>query len=122
MFQGDEDIYRALRLGAATYVLKGVRSEELLRTVRDVHAGKCLLPEPVATLLAGRSSHSLTAREVEILQLVREGLRNKEIAGVLHITEETTKTHVKNILVKLKVSDRTAAVNVALQRGVIHPR
>lgn len=121
MFQGEEDIHRALRAGAATYLLKGIRADELLRTIRQVHAGERLLPAPVASLLAARESQALlTRREVDVLKLVARGLRNKEIAADLCISIETTKTHVKSILAKLRVNDRTAAVQVAQQRGVIH--
>ena len=121
MFQGEEDIIRALKAGAATYVLKGVKSEDLLKTIRQVYSGQRPIPEPVASLLAEHIGQPLlTPREVEILKLIARGFRNKEIAGTLHLSEETIKTHVKNILAKLKVSDRTAAVNVALKRGAIH--
>jgi DNA-binding NarL/FixJ family response regulator len=123
MFQGEEDIYRALKAGAATYLLKGVPSDELLQTVRRVHAGERPLPASVALLLAARDGNMLlTVREVEVLELVANGFRNKEIAGALRISIETAKTHVKSILGKLKVNDRTAAVQVALQRGLIHLR
>lgn len=119
IFQGEEDIYRALKAGAATYLLKDTRSDELLRIVREVHAGNRPLPSLASVLAAREDQPLLTTREVEVLELVEKGLRNKEIAAALRITEETTKVHVKNILAKLHVSDRTAAVNVALQRGIL---
>ena len=121
MFEGEEDVRRALRAGAVTYLLKDVRAEEMLRTIREVHAGQRPIPASIATLLAACEGHALlTTREIEVLQFVAEGLRNKEIGATLGITEETAKTHVKNILAKLQVSDRGAAVNIGLQRGVIH--
>jgi DNA-binding NarL/FixJ family response regulator len=121
MFHGDEDIFRALQAGAATYVLKDARSEELLRIVRQVHGGERPLPDNVAALLAARSAHPvLTAREIEVLQLVALGLRNKEVGAELGVSNETIKVHVKNILAKLGVNDRTAAIKVARQRGIIH--
>ena len=123
MFRGEEDIHRALAAGAATYLLKGVRSDELLRTVRQVHAGERPLPAHVAVVLAARDENAqVTLREVEVLKLVAKGYRNKEIAAALTISIETAKTHVKSILAKLKVNDRTAAVQVAQQRGLIHLR
>jgi DNA-binding NarL/FixJ family response regulator len=121
MFQGDEDIYRALRAGAATYVLKDVRGDELLEIIRQVHAGARTLPQDVSTLLATRDTQSaLTPREQEVLGLIAHGRRNKEIGAELGISVGTIKVHVKNVLAKLEVNDRTAAVSVALQRGIIH--
>lgn len=121
MFHGDEDVFRALQAGAATYVLKDARSDDLLRIVRQVHAGERPLPANVAALLSARSEHPLlTAREIAVLELVAQGLRNKEVGGVLGVTEETVKSHVKNILAKLGVNDRTAAIKIARHRGIIH--
>ena len=123
MFRGEEDIHRALKAGAATYLLKGVRSDELLQTVREVSRGQRPLPAHLQQLLAAREENELlTVREVQILELVAHGLRNKEIAAALEISIETAKTHVKRILGKLKVNDRTAAVKVGLERGLIHLR
>jgi DNA-binding NarL/FixJ family response regulator len=120
-FQGNEDIHRALNAGAATYLLKDVRSHELLDMIREVHAGRRPLPPNVASLLEARGAHPLlTSREVEVVALLAKGLRNKEIAGVLGISEQTTKVHVKNILAKFNVSDRSAAINIALRRGIVH--
>ena len=121
MFQGDEDIYRALRAGAATYLLKDGRSEELMNVVRKVHDGGRPLPFNVASVLATRDAHlALTPRELEVMQLVAKGLRNKQIASVLDLSEETVKVHIKKILSKFKVTDRTAAVQIAVQRGIVH--
>jgi DNA-binding NarL/FixJ family response regulator len=120
IFHGDEDIRRALDAGASTYVLKDVRSEELLRIVREVYSGERLLPSNVASRLAATSLPALTPRELEVLELMAKGMRNKEIGFVLGISNETIKVHVKNILAKLNVNDRMAAINVALHRGLIH--
>jgi DNA-binding NarL/FixJ family response regulator len=121
MYQGDEDIYRALESGAATYLLKDTLSDDLVRVVREVHAGSCSLPPNVAMRLATRSTQRvLTPREVEVLEQMATGLRNKEIGATLKISEETVQVHVRNILSKLGVNDRTAAVTVAFRRGIIH--
>ena len=123
MYQGDEDIYRALAAGAATYVLKDALSDDLVRVIREVHAGKRPIPSEVAATLATRRAQtSLTPREVEVVRLIAEGLRNKEIGFALGITEQTAKVHVKNILTKLSVNDRTAIIPIALRRGIIHIR
>jgi two-component system NarL family response regulator len=123
MYQGDEDIFRALEAGAATYLLKDTLSQDLLRTIRDVNDGKRPLPANVAARLAERSSQpGLTQREVEITTLIAKGMRNKEIAAALSIAEETVHAHVKNIFAKLNVNDRTAALAMALRRGIIHIR
>lgn len=121
MFQGEEDIYRALKAGAATYVLKDVRADDLMGFVRQVHAGQRPMPSDVAAVLAARSEQDvLTERQIEVLQLLAKGLHNKEIAAILGITHETAKVHVKNILAKFGVNDRMAAVTIAMQRGIIH--
>jgi two-component system NarL family response regulator len=121
VYQGDEDIYRALQAGAATYLLKDALPDDLVRMIREVETGGRSIPPNVQALLAFRTAHpTLTPREVEILQLVSNGLRNKEIAASLGISEETAKVHVKNILTKLGVNDRTAAITVGLRRGIIH--
>lgn len=121
MYQGDEDIYRALEAGATTYLLKDTLSDDLVRVVRQVHDGEQPLMPNVAARLAERaSSQTLTGREVQVIELISQGLRNKEIAVSLGISEETAHVHVRNILAKLKVKDRSAAINVALRRGIIH--
>lgn len=120
-YHGDEDIYQALRAGAATYLLKDAILDDLAPVVRDVHRGGHPLPDAVRDILASRDQAvPLTSREVEVLELIAEGLRNKEIAGALGITEETAKVHVKNLFKKLNVNDRTAAVTQALRRGILH--
>jgi DNA-binding NarL/FixJ family response regulator len=121
MYQGDEDIYRAIQAGAAGYVLKDSVSDELLRVIREVHGGGTAVPPDVAAKLALRPSQTaLTAREVQVLEVLTTGMRNKEIADVLGITEETARTHIKNIFNKLNVHDRTAALAEAVRRGLIH--
>ena len=120
-YDGDEDIYRALHAGARAYLLKDMPREELLETVRAVHAGAHRLPTEVAARLAERMHQSeLTSREVEIVEHIASGLSNKQIAAALGIGEATVKTHVNNILGKLGANDRTHAVTVALRRGFIH--
>jgi two-component system, NarL family, response regulator len=119
--EGDEDIYRALRAGARAYLLKTVAAEELLRTIRDVHAGQRRLPQALAARLVDRvHGDELTRREMEVLRLIVLGRRNRHIARTLEISEGTVKGHVKNILGKLHVSDRTQAATVALRRGIVH--
>ncbi len=117
---GEEEIYRSLQAGARGYVLKSVMREELLRAIREVHAGGRYVDPTVASLLAARLSHrSLTSRETEVLRMVAKGFGNKEIAAALNIAEVTVKLHVSHVLEKLNVKDRTEAATAALQRGII---
>jgi DNA-binding NarL/FixJ family response regulator len=119
--EGDVDIQRAMEAGARGYVVKGIVREELLETIRSVHAGKRRLPAAVAQKLAEHmADEPISSRELEVLSLVAAGKRNKEIAGELSIAEDTVKMHVRNILSKLQVNDRTEAVTIALRRGIIH--
>jgi DNA-binding NarL/FixJ family response regulator len=121
MYQGHEDVFRALDAGAATYILKDTLARELIHVIREVHAGRRPMMPDVRARLAERSKQSaLTAREIHVLELVSRGLRNKEIAAALELSEATVQVHVRNILGKFQVNDRTAAVNVALRRGIIH--
>ena len=121
MYHGEEDIYRALEAGAATYLLKDSISDDLTSMIREVSVGGRPLPPNIANVLATRATQALlSAREIEVVQLIAQGLRNKEIATALHITEETAKVHVRRVFAKLDVNDRTAAVRVALRRGIIH--
>jgi DNA-binding NarL/FixJ family response regulator len=121
MYHGDEDIHKALLAGASTYLLKDMLSDDLMRVIREVHAGqRSLLPDVQVRLDERATRPSLTPREVQVTELIGRGFRNKEIAAELHISEETVQVHVKSILTKLGVNDRTAAVNVALRRGIIH--
>ena len=123
MYEGDEDIYRAHQAGATTYLLKDTLSSDLIRVVRAVHAGERPVDPQVQARLAERASGpTLTAREIEVLQLISEGLRNKEVGATLGIAEGTVQIHVKNIFGKLNVSDRTAAVQIAVRRGLIQMR
>jgi DNA-binding NarL/FixJ family response regulator len=123
MYEGDEDIFRAHQAGATTYLLKDTLSSDLVRVVREVHAGeRPVLPEVQARLAERASMPTLTSREVEVIQLISQGLRNKEVGAMLGITEGTVQIHVKNIFAKLNVNDRTGAVQVAVRRGLIHMR
>jgi DNA-binding NarL/FixJ family response regulator len=120
-YKGDEDIFRALQAGAVTYLLKEALGDDLIPIIRAVHAGGVPLPSEVGRKLADHIKQTpLTKREMEVLQLVAEGMRNKEIAAHLYISEETAQGHVKSILSKLKVHDRTEAVTVAIRRGILH--
>lgn len=122
MMRGDEDIYRALQAGAATYLLKDTAIEDLTDVIRSVYAGRHprLSPEVRAQIDARAGRPSLTTRETGVLELVRRGLRNREIAASLAISEETVQSHVRSILSKLEAPDRTAAVDIALRRGILH--
>jgi DNA-binding NarL/FixJ family response regulator len=120
-FDGDEDIFNALEAGAQGYVLKSSSGEKLIPALRAVAAGQRWIPSEVASRLSARHSfEQLTPREVQVLEKLARGLANKEIADVLSITEYTTKDHLKSIMAKLHVADRTEAVTAAIQRGIIH--
>jgi two-component system, NarL family, response regulator len=120
-YDGDADIHRALSAGACSYLVKDVLVAELVRTIRSAAEGKRLIPAAVASRLAEFTPRvDLTARELEVLRLVAKGLRNREIARVIGRTEGTVKVHLKNIHEKLGVEDRTEAVTLALQRGILH--
>jgi len=120
-YDGDEDIYRALRAGAMAYLLKDTPRDDLLDTIRAVHAGQKRIPPEVAAKLAERvTAPELTERELEVLTLIVAGRSNKEIGVALTISEGTVKVHVASILGKLGVSDRTQAATTALQRGIVH--
>jgi two-component system, NarL family, response regulator len=120
-YDGDADIHRALSAGACAYLVKDVLGAELVGAIRSAAAGKRVIPPLVASRLAEYTPRvDLTAREVEVLRFVAKGLSNKEIGRVIGRTEGTVKVHLKNIHEKLGVEDRTEAVTVALQRGIIH--
>lgn len=120
MYEGDEAIFRALDAGAAAYVLKDVIAEDLIRVIREVDSGEYSAPESITMRLEARKDFPvLTPRETEVVRLIAEGMRNKEIGFALNISEGTAKIHVKNILAKLKVHDRSAVVAVALKRGIL---
>jgi DNA-binding NarL/FixJ family response regulator len=120
-FAGDVEIQRALEAGARAYVLKSTPPKELVEVIRQVHAGKKRIPPDIAARLAEHySDESLTTREVEVLQQIAGGNRNRDIADKLFITEETVKVHIKHIMEKLGASDRTQAVAIGVRRGIIH--
>ena len=117
---GDVQISRALKAGARGYLLKGLLRKELLETIRAVHVGKKHVSSEVATELAEHATDdALTPREVDVLRLIAGGNANKEIAALLSLTEETVKSHIRNILGKLGANDRTHAVAIGLKRGFI---
>ena len=117
---GDAEIQRALRAGAAAYVLKSMPKDELLAVVRSVHEGGRHIPPAVAARLAEHlGEDDLTTRELEVLQLIRDGFRNKQIADQLAIAETTVNFHIKNLVEKLGANDRTHAVTIALRRGLL---
>ncbi|PWU13192.1 MAG: DNA-binding response regulator [Verrucomicrobia bacterium] len=119
-YDGDTDIHRAVKAGAQGYVLKNTSREKLIPGLRAVAAGQQWIPKEIATRLAERNIfEELTAREIQVLEQMAKGLANKEIADVFKISEHTVKGHLKNILGKLLVADRTEAVTKALQRGII---
>ena len=119
-YSGDEEIRRALQAGASAYLTKDVLDDELVKTIRLVHGGRAYLPPAVAATLAAHATRpELTARELDVLALIVRGMGNKQIAAELKIAEYTVKNHVKNVLSKLGVEDRTQAATSALQRGII---
>jgi DNA-binding NarL/FixJ family response regulator len=119
-YVSDEEIYAALQAGAMAYLVKSVGREELTQAIRKAAAGRRHIPAELATRLADRMSRAqLSTRELDVLRLLVGGKRNREIASVLDITEGTVKLHVSSILGKLGVVDRTEAVTVALQRGIV---
>jgi DNA-binding NarL/FixJ family response regulator len=116
----DEEIYKAMQFGAMGYLPKSVQREELTQAIRKVASGRRHITPEVAALLAdGMSRSHLSSRELDVLRLLVGGKRNREIARILDITEGTVKLHVSSILGKLTVADRTEAVTVALQRGIV---
>jgi DNA-binding NarL/FixJ family response regulator len=120
-YDGDEDIHKALEAGAQAYLLKGMSHNELVNAIRTVHSGLKYIPASVSKSLAERPPHSeLSAREMEVLELIVKGHSNREIGEALGISEATVKWHVNIILSRLNVSDRTQATVAALQRGIVH--
>jgi DNA-binding NarL/FixJ family response regulator len=119
-FEGDVEIQRALEAGARGYMLKNLPPSELVQGIRQVHAGKKRVPPEVAAQLAEHmSDEDLTTREVDVLQRIAGGNRNRDIAELLSISEETVKVHVKHIMDKLGAKDRTQAIAIAVRRGII---
>ncbi len=120
-YGGDEDIRRALNAGVQSYLTKDVLHDELLKAIRAVHQGEIYLPAGIAAALAAQMpGPDLSSRERQVLELIVKGLANKQIAYTLNIAEHTVKNHVKNILDKLGVDDRTQATTAAIQRGIVH--
>jgi DNA-binding NarL/FixJ family response regulator len=116
----DGEIQRAMRAGASAYLLKSMPKDELLSVVRTVHSGRRHIPPEVAARLAEHlGEEDLTTRELEVLQLIRDGYRNKQIADQLSIAETTVNFHIKNLVDKLGAHDRTHAVTIALRRGLL---
>jgi len=119
-FEGDVDIQRALEAGAFGYLLKSMSPKELIETIRSVHGGKKRIPPEVAARLAEHlSDESLTAREIDVLRRIAGGNRNRDIAELLCISEDTVKGHIRHIMEKLGASDRTEAVAIAVRRGIV---
>ena len=120
-YDGDQDIYRALEAGVRGYILKEMVHSEIVKAIRTVQSGKRLMPPEVAERLSEYFPQvALTPREVEVLSYVARGLANKEIAHKLGTANGTIKMHVQNILEKLGASDRTHAVTIAIERGILH--
>lgn len=119
-YQGDAQAWRALKAGAVGYLLKSTLRTELLDAVRTVHAGgRWILPEVAQALARHAGQEMLTDREVDVLQRVASGLSNREVAQTLSLTEDAIKARLKGIMAKLGARDRTHAVTIALQRGLI---
>ena len=120
-YDGDEDIHRALEAGAQAYLLKAMSHTDLANAIRTVHSGRKYIPASISRSLAQRPLQSeLSARELEVLELIVKGRSNREIGEALGISEATVKWHVNMILNRLDVSDRTQATVAALQRGIVH--
>jgi DNA-binding NarL/FixJ family response regulator len=120
MYRGDEDIHRAFQAGAMGYVLKDTISDDLIHVIREVYAGRRVVTPDIQQALDEHARlPNLSLRERQVLELVAEGMRNKEIAAALGISADTAGMHVKNLYTKLDVHDRTAAVAKAIRRGII---
>jgi DNA-binding NarL/FixJ family response regulator len=120
-YEGDADIYRALDAGACGYLIKDTLGPDVVRAIRNAADGRRVIPSGVASRLAEFVPRvDLTPRELDVLRLAAKGLRNGDIARVIGRAEATVKVHIKHIMAKLGVSDRTEAVTLALQRGILH--
>ena len=120
--EGDKEIQRSLKAGAVAYLLKSTPTDELLHVIRSVHNGRKHIPSDVASRLAEYiGEEDLTPRELEVLELIRAGHRNKEIAFQLSISETTVNFHVRNLMDKLRANDRAHAVSIAIRRGFLRP-
>lgn len=116
-----DDVHRALRAGASICLVKDATADDLIRAIRDVHSGRQPRTADLESEVPRRGPQpSITPREIQVLELIAQGMRNKEIGATLGITLETVQVHVKNILAKLGVQDRTAAIAAAVRRGIIH--
>lgn len=121
MYQGEEDIHRALEAGARGYLLKDMLPDELIKVIREVQDGHRAIPPEVAAALEARAGQpSLTTRELQVLELLGTGMRNKEIAATLGISSDTASAHIKSIFTKFSVHDRVAALREGLRRGILH--
>jgi DNA-binding NarL/FixJ family response regulator len=121
MYRGDDDIHRAFEAGAMGYVLKDTISDDLIDVIREVYAGRRVVTPEIQQALDERARlPTLSLRERQVLELLAEGMRNKEIGDALGISTDTAGMHVKNIFTKLGVHDRTAAVTTAIRRGIVH--
>jgi DNA-binding NarL/FixJ family response regulator len=122
-YEGDADVYRALQAGARGYLLKDTLGASLADAIRRAAAGERIIPPEIATRLAEfMVQDDLTPRELEVLELTAQGMRNRDIARAIGRTEATVKMHLKHVMQKLRVADRTEAVTLALRRGIIHLR
>lgn len=121
-YAGDVQASRALKVGAVGYILKGMLRSQLIDTIRAVHSGqRRVLPSVSAQIATHHAIDDLSAREIEVLQLVAAGCSNKLVADKLNISEDTVKGHMKNVLAKLDAKDRTHAVTISMKRGYIEP-
>jgi DNA-binding NarL/FixJ family response regulator len=119
-YASDDDVYRAVKVGAAGYLLKEMPLPTLVEAIRTVHAGKQFFPPAISERLAEHMRQAqLTERELTMLKAIAKGMSNKEIGSAHNITEATVKAHITNILEKLQVADRTQAVTTAIKRGLI---
>ena len=119
-FDGDTEIQRAFKAGASGYLLKSMPSKQIVDTIRTVHMGKRVIPPQIASQIAEHlGEEQLSLRELEVLRHVADGNRNRDIAGLLNISEETVKVHIKHVMEKLGASDRTQSVAIAVRRGMI---
>ena len=121
VFEGDEDIWRAVKAGASGYVSKAAEVEDILEAIRHVFAGDTYFPSTIATKLKARQTReTLTPRELQVLHQIVAGRSNKEIVNALHISEASVKLHISNMLAKLNVADRTQAAIEAVRQGIVH--
>jgi len=117
---GDAEISKALRRGALGYICKDVRPDQLVDAIRSVAKGRKYIPDDIAEIISeNRGTEDLTPAETNVLRMIVGGMSNKEIAFALDVSENTAKTHVKNIFDKIGVSDRTSAATTAIKRGLV---